>query len=218
MKRCLAIAIIGMFSSLMYSQRICENTKELVTLANNVNVYVYQEIGNKHAYYYVPVEVQISTKNGKPEYSFLEYGKGTSEGAIFHCLLTWGLTKKQQSNLTNYLQKKYGEQVKVLGSVYLENVNNELFISTTKPLGKILKSSLKSKGTLPTMSGNKMAISFKLTKEEANQVKQAIENPSKFRGVYVGMNYYLTTYSCGFGVKKAKKATIQLKGKLDKWF
>lgn len=218
MKKNFVIIVLSLFNSLMYSQRICENTKELVSLSDNINVYVYQEVGNKQAFYYVPIEIQIANKKGKSEYSFLEYGKGTPSGAIFHCLLTWGLDKKQLRELRQYVQKKYGEQAQVLGGVHLEKVNNQLFISSTKPLGRILRNSLKSKGTLPTMSGSKMAISFKLNKEEARLVKQAIKKPEKFRGVNFKMNYYLTIYTCGFGVKTAKRTSIQLQGKLNKWF
>lgn len=209
---------MSFFTSHVYSQRICENTKELVKLSENTQVYIYQEIGNKYAYYYLPVEIQLSKKKGKPTYSYLEYGKGTPNGAIFHCLFTWGLEKKQLRQLQQYVQKKYGEQAQVLGGVHLEKVNNQLIISDTKPLGNILKNSLKSKGTPPTMSGNQMAVSFKLSREDAKQVKEAIKNPTRFKGVYFELNYYLTTYTCGFGVKTASRKKVQLRGKLNKWF
>lgn len=218
MRRGIIILIMSLFSSLLYSQRICEKTRELVRLSGNTTVYLYQEVSNKQGFYYVPAEVQLLKKNGKPAYSFLEYGKGTPTGAILHCMLSWGLDKKQLNELKRYVQKKHGEQAKLLGGVHLESVNNDLIISTSKPLGAILKKSLKSKGSLPTMPSSKMAVSFRMNASDAKLVKQAIKNPSKFRGVQFRMKYHLITYNCRSGIKAAKKSSIQIEGKLTKWF
>lgn len=212
---------IMMFNS--YSQIICQETKEQITLANGNTIYVYQEKNTNESpiYYYVPTQINLSKNKGKPEYSFLEYknsGSTVADGAIFHLLISWGLTSKELSELRQSIKRRYGKNAALSGALYLDNKNSRISINTSTKIGQTLKNSLKSKGAPPTRSSGKMALSFKLKKQEVKIIKEAIKSSSKFNKTILKINYSFNASTCKGGLSIAKKNNLSIEGKLQNWF
>lgn len=212
----IAILIVHTYAS---AQRICASTKERVILHYNTAVDIYKERGSD-TYYYVPLHVQISTKNQKPQFSFQEYknnNNAPSEGAILHCLITWGLTKMQSLKLKQYIQHKFGADAVLAGAVNLEPLNSNIIFSKDK-VGKILSQALKSRGSLPTFSNSKMALSFHVPKKHVATIKQAIKNPYQFKNTSIEFRYIVKTFTCNSGISLTKTHTIKVTGQLQNWF
>lgn len=214
---CLIIAFSG------YSQIICQETKEKITLKNGNSVYVYQEknASNSPIYYYVPIQLNVSKSKEKPEYSFQEYKDsktGATGGAILHLLITWGLDSNERNELSQQIKKRHGNNARLSGAIYLDNKHSRVIITANTPLGQILNKSLKSKGAPPTLSSSKMALSFMLKKRDVEKVKNAIQSPSKFSKTVLKINYSFNTNTCKSSISLAKKNNINVVGQLQKWF
>lgn len=202
------------------AQQICENSKRQVTLSNGVKVYLFKErSGNR--IYYVPKSLQLSKNNGQPEFSYQEYtkpGSASPDGAILHFLLSWGFTKQQLGELATCATQHYGENASLGGALYLEADPSGLKISNKTEVGRILNASLQSKGSPPTTSGGKMALSFHIKKDGVKLTSEAFKKPAKLSGTTIAINYNYKTYTCGSGVNTAKNNTITLTGDMKKWF
>ena len=205
------------------AQVICKETKTLIQLRNGNTVHIYKERNSKNSpiYYYVPNQLKLVKKNGKPGYSFLDYKNAnntTTDGAIFHMLVTWGLNKKELQELKLKIKSKYGGKASLAGAVYLDNIRSRISFSTHTNVGKILSQSLKSKGAPPTHASGKMALSFRFKKHQVNIVKQALKTPSKLKGTNMSINYTYKTNTCKQGLSVAQNTSTVLKGKLQNWF
>ena len=206
-------------STNLFAQRICDNTKTNITLSDGIVVDVYRARGS-NLYYYVPKRLQISQKNGNPEYTFQEYRTSSGrapQGAIFHCLVTWGLTKTQQNELEKCIKEKFGKTAILAGGISLEAIDNQIRFSNT-PIGNILTTSLKSKGSLPTLSSSKIALSFRIKKSDVPTVKEALKQPHKFKSTTLNFQYRYKAYTCNSGYNPVIDNTITLIGKLKDWF
>ena len=206
-------------STTLFAQRICDNTKTNITLSDGIIVNVYKARGSD-LYYYVPKRFQISKKNGNPEYTFQEYKTSSDtspQGAILHCLITWGLTKTQHNELERCIKEKFGKTAILGGGISLEAIDNQIRFSNT-PLGNILNASLKSKGSLPTLSSSKMALSFRIKKSDVTTVREALKQSHKFKSTTLNFKYRYKAYTCNSGYNPVIDNTITLIGKLKDWF
>lgn len=214
---CLIIAINA------YAQIICQETKEKIALNSGNSVYVYQEKNTTDSptYYYVPTQLNLSESKGQPEYSLLEYknsGSVTPDGAILHMLITWGLNNKELSELRQCIKHLYGSSATLSGALYLNNEASGITINTNTKTGQILNSALQSKGVPPTLSNGKMALSFRLKKEEVKIIREAIKNKSGFSKTLLKINYSYNTNTCKGSISLAKKNELSLEGHLQNWF
>ncbi|MDO5981474.1 hypothetical protein [Flavivirga spongiicola] len=201
------------------SQRICDYTKEHVNLSNGVSVDIFKERGS-NTYYYVPNQLRLSTKKGKPEYSFQEYKeneKAAPSGAILHCLVTWGITTEQLNELRLYVKNKHGDKAVVAGAITMEPKSQEVEFSHTI-IGYILKHSLKSRGTLSTLSNSKTALSFHIKKSDVVVIRDAIKNPNKLKKTTITLHYKYNSYTCNSGVSQMYNNETKIIGQLQKWF
>lgn len=199
------------------AQRVCKESKMRVTLSNDFTVDVYKEKGSD-SFYYVPVSLQLSMRNKTPEYSFQEFKKNNvTEGAIFHCLVTWGITKRQKTELQQCITTRYGAKAILAGAIQLDATSQSIIFSNT-PIGKILKESLSSKGSIPTLSNSKMAMSFKIKKEHVATLKNALKTPYKLKNTTITLSYQFNIYNCKSAISTAAKNKIKVTGKLQNWF
>lgn len=203
------------------AQQICDNSKQEITLSNGAKVYLFQEKNNPNSIYFLPTALQLSENNDAPEFSYQEYtneGSPSPDGAIFHFLITWGLTKQQLEELAIRARECYGETALLAGALYLEAATSGLTINNQTAVGKILNASLKSKGSPPTTSSGKMALSFHVQKENVNVMSDAIKKPAKLSGTVISIDYNYKTYTCTGGIDTVKNNTITLIGNMKQWF
>lgn len=201
------------------SQRICDYTKEHVNLSHGISVNIFKERGSD-TYYYVPNQLQLSIKKGKPEYSFQEYKENdmaAPSGAILHCLVTWGITIEQLNELRGYVKSKHGKKAIVAGAITMEAKSQEIEFSHTI-MGYILKHSLKSRGTLSTLSNSKTALSFHIKENDVVTVREAIKNPYKFKKTTMTLHYKYHSYTCNSGISSMYENETKIVGQLQKWF
>ncbi|MDD7887313.1 hypothetical protein [Flavivirga sp. 57AJ16] len=211
--------MILLVSKKTISQRICDYTKEHVNLSHGISVDIFKERGSDN-YYYIPNQLQLSTKKGKPEYSFQEYKeneKAAPSGAILHCLVTWGITPEQLNELRLCVKNKHGEKALVAGAMTMEPKSQKIEFSNTI-IGYILKHSLKSRGTLSTFSNSKTALSFHIKESDVATVREAIKTPSKFKGTTITLHYKYNSYTCNSGVRPMYDNETKIVGQLQKWF
>lgn len=212
--------IVLLASVSVFAQRVCQHTKRLTTLSNNVNVFLFKEISSNRIYF-LPTILQLSENKGNPELSYQEYidqGSTSPDGAILHFLVTWGLNKRQFRELALQVKKLYGENASLGGALHLEAYQKDFKITNTTIIGRILNTSLKSKGNPPTTSSGKMAMSFHIKKENVNIITEAFTKPVELTGTFISIHYHYKTYICNKGINVAKYNTIKLIGNIKKWF
>lgn len=215
----ITLVVAVLLNTTAFSQRICHETKKSFTLKNNTTVDVYKERGS-NTFYYAPTTLKLSLRNNTPEYSFQEFKKNENaspDGAIFHCLVTWGITKSQTSELRQCIANKYGTEAILAGAIQLDAVSQDILFSNT-PIGTILQKSITSKGSLPTFSNSKMALSFRIKKEHVATLKNALKTPLKLKHTSITLQYKFNTYKCNSAISSAVKNTIKVVGKLQNWF
>lgn len=135
-----------------------------------------------HAYRYLPANLTISRRgDGPPEFSFLPYRKDEGEeldGALMHVLLRWGLSPSQEAELQRALRHDIDSLGSVVGAAsvqaYGEGASWE--ITSRGAIGSILNRSLASAGNVPTVPGNKLAISFRFDGHDASRIAEALRS------------------------------------------
>ncbi len=142
-----------------------------------------------HTWHYLPVNLRISAKAGNPEFSFLSYDTdddGEVDGAIMHLLITWGLTLQQSEEAEKYLRKNRDSLVYITGSIPLRSSgqDNSFTITGKNPLVEVLIKSLKSRGSAPLSPGEKIALSFMFSAQDARQMETALKDTEKLKGIY----------------------------------
>jgi hypothetical protein len=204
-----------------FSQLICEDSKQTITLSDHTIVYAYTSKYNAKLVYYVPTEFRISTKQGIPEFLFQKFkhkGSKTLDGAIMHLYLTWGLSVAHLKELKTKVKILFGEDVRVGGALDLKSLSDVIKFNTNNPIGRILKNALTSKGFPPNTGSSKMALSFKIKKEHVKQVDFAFKNSSKLKNVTLSLSYEFNTVTCSKSYAKQKKNTLVITGYFQKWF
>ena len=142
-----------------------------------VIIVMEKESGKRRAYY-LPANLRISTnKSNKKEISLIKYKKDNEQSAIFHMLLTWGLTKYQLTDLQQCIKERYKEVVQLYGSYNLTS-SSGLNIYSKGAIGSILKRAAKHIYIVPLNPGLNMALSAKLSDAETTVVERYLKHQS----------------------------------------
>jgi hypothetical protein len=179
------------------SQRLIPESRIQLTLSDSTSVILYCGVTAdrvNNACYYLPVNLRISERSGKPEFSFLAYdsdGDGRNDGAIMHLLLTWGLSADQESETQTLLRSKVDSLYYLAGSFLPASDKQDIAfdIESDNPLGEVLKQSLRSRGNPPLAPGEKMALSFMFSMENTEKMEKALNNPEKLEGISFVLSY-----------------------------
>ncbi|MEM9687494.1 MAG: hypothetical protein AAF934_11320, partial [Bacteroidota bacterium] len=199
----------------LQAQQVCESSRQQITLSDSLKLILFKEVSGNQIFF-VPTTLQLSRANGKPEYSYQEYTNPDStspDGAIFHILLHWGLTKQQRKELLIRAKELYGDKALLGGALQLESIA-DLRISNKSRIGKILNTSLQSKGHPPTTSGGKIALSFHIGKNDVQFISEAFKKPTKMVETSFRLTYNYKTYHHGSRISQSN--TITLRGNLKK--
>ena len=158
-------------------------------------------------YYYLPTNLRLAKKDdGTPEFIFVKYTTdekadvGGTQGALLHFLMTWGLTKKQEVELTSLLAKKlaglggkYSEVInpRVLGAATLNSgIEGETFriVSGTLSNDKFTPN-LATSGRAPLLPDGKMAVAAIMEKNGAQLLAATFEKGSSITDVSVTVRF-----------------------------
>lgn len=137
-------------------------------------------------YNYMPVNFRISGDN-EEKYTLMFFDENDdkiTDGAIMHLVLTWGLTATQQQEAEEQLQQHRDSTAFIMGSVQLTKAADDFEISNDTELGKILNESLTRSSTVPTIPGNKMAMSFSINQANAEKLKALIQDEKELRNTF----------------------------------
>ena len=152
------------------------------------------------SWYYLPSEPRLSYKAGKPEATFMKFitdkaeGKDSAEGGIFHLMVTYGITKKEEKELQGLLEKAVpGAQLK--GMVDLIPAKSDNFIVTSGIMSDegFAPKGVLSSGRAPTMPGGKAAIAGRLSNLGAQLMETTFGNSTADMSVTFAYDYIVKT-------------------------
>lgn len=181
------------------SQQLIPGSRKEWILPDCTRVVVYKaetpgDVNN--ACYYLPANLRISEKNGKPEFSFMSWDSdddGHIDGAIMHLLLTWGLTEVQEARTLGLMRQKGDSLLYLAGAPMMSaRQGNVAFkIVSDTQTGDVLNQSLRSQGSPPLSPGEKMALSFFFSPENAALMEDALLHTEKLKGIKFQLSFLL---------------------------
>ena len=152
-------------------------------------------------WYYIPMEPRLSYKAGKPEATFMKFitdeaeGKNSAEGGIFHLMVTYGLTKKEEKELRGLLEKAV-PGAKLKGAVDLQPAKSgDNFIVTSGILSDegFAPKGVLSSGRAPSMVGGKAAVAGRLSGLGAQLMETTFKNSTADMSVTFAYDYIVKT-------------------------
>jgi hypothetical protein len=153
------------------------------------------------AWYYLPSEPRVSIKNNIPEATFVKFitdetgDAGGTDGGLFHLMVTYGLTKEEETELREALQEAIPGAV-LKGMVDLEpSKATENFIVTSGTLSDegFAPSGVLTSGRAPSFPGAKAAIAGRLSSLGAQLMEKTFENPTSDLSVTFAYDYIVKT-------------------------
>lgn len=152
-------------------------------------------------WYYLPAEPRVSFKDNIPEATFVKFitdetaDAGGAEGGLFHLMVTYGLTKEEETELQAALKQAVPGAV-LKGMVDLEpSKSTENFIVTSGTLSDkgFAPSGVLSSGRAPSFPGSKAAIAGRLSSLGAQLLETTFENPTSDLSVTFAYDYIVKT-------------------------
>ena len=157
-------------------------------------------------YYYLPVNLRLSTKQDgtTPEFLFLKFTteKGDAEGALMHFLMEWGLTPEQEAEAQTKLADKLKElastnpkyravqKPKLMGPAMLRSDTQESFRIISATLAdKTFAPSVVTSGRAPLMPGSKIAVATRLDKNGAQLLAATFEKNRSITDVSLDLHF-----------------------------
>jgi hypothetical protein len=159
-----------------YAQNLDDDSRTEVILSDGTPVVLYRAHSTEgsNIYYYLPVNMHLSVRDGRPEISFLLYDEDGNRGAILHFLLTWGLSVSQVKEANELLNLRLKDTVIVAGSVLVDAAPVSFVITGNDRLVKIMNGAISQNSQVPLIPGTKLAASFRFPGEEADYISNMI--------------------------------------------
>ena len=201
----------------IHAQLLLENSKQTLVLKNGVKLNCYKShstnVNTNDSYYYLPTNIHFSiTKTGDKSYSLIVYKDNNREikGGIMHWLVTWGLTNKQKEEAQLLLKSKVGGKAKLMGAVLSEKDNSkqDFEIRGTNELSKVLNRSMVNRGNVPLIPNSKIAIAFKFSKEDAQNIDDFFVNYNEKKATQISMQF-VVSFKKSNGIIYKKNISIQ---------
>jgi len=195
------LILLGIWASSQVGAQVVDNENKInVVLSDGTSVTLYGAASTlsdekTKEYYYMPTNLRLSQKaDGTPMFLFLKYttedprGDETS-GAILHLLMEYGLTKKQERELSGILQGRYrGAVLKGVCDVEPAEENSIQIISATLN-NKDRVRTLVHSGRAPRFPGNKIAVAAELDKNAAQLIDATFQNSSSITDLSITLSY-----------------------------
>jgi len=171
----------------------------IIKLPDSSEVQLYKKIDGfdefSQEYYYLPTHLRFSTsKNKEPEFSLLMYEGENKKGGILHFLVSWGLTK-QELEAVDIALKNIKREARLMGAVIpdLDEEHTQLQITGSSSLVSILNNSVTRIGKTTVFPNSKLACSFSLNEEGAQELNKAIqENSESLKETFFVMNFLIS--------------------------
>jgi len=211
MKLALYILILMPFGTTC--QTLVEGSMLRVTPADGAEVTLYSAHDCEHCYYYLPSCLRISTKNdkGTPEASFVTWKDDETSkttGGILHFLVEWGLKAEQEKDAQRVLRSVRDSIGVIMGPVTVYADDSSTVIDGNDKLSGILIASLKNTPSVPSTPGAKMALSFRFTDKEIEDLLFYVHHPEKTKtDLKVSYSYTVQTTS---GALQTHTTTLRL--------
>jgi len=171
----LILLIAPMF---LLGQSALTSNKQTIQLERETSVDVFNKDDCIECFYYLPTNLNVSFKDGEPEVSLVKWEEenGLEAGAILHFLISWGITRQQENQLSHALKLTLDRNATVLGSLSVEPVTTHDYFFGSSDIVKLLNERLTATPPLATTPGSKMAFSFRFYGNDLDILNDFIEN------------------------------------------
>jgi hypothetical protein len=165
-------------------------------------------------WYYLPTVPKLSFSDGRPEATFVKFitdeeeGPDAAAGGIFHLMMSYGLTKAEESELQTLLEESVPGAT-LRGMVELTpSGTGENFIVTSGTLQdqQFAPTGVLTSGRAPSYPGSKAALAGRLSPIGAQLLASTFENPTADLSVTFAYDY----------VAKTKAFTAEVRINLDR--
>ena len=175
-------AVVFLITVSGYSQNLIDDSRTDIILSDSTPVtlfraHSFEEPSN--IYYYLPVNLHVASRDGKPELSLLLFEEEGVRGAILHFLLTWGLSAAQEKEITNILSRGPDDSVFIAGPVLVEAAPVSFQITGDDPLVSMMNKRLAQNSHAPVIPGMKMAASYRFSGEEVDYIGEILKASGK---------------------------------------
>lgn len=177
-----------------------------------------------HTYYYLPVNLRLSTRaEGTPEFNFMTYTTGDGAeiaGAILNFLMVWGLTPEQEKETEQNLRAKRDSLAVLAGVVSLEIPDDSpsFEVYGDSELARILRTRWSREPVAPVFPNTKLALSYRLTADEAKVFQDAIDKPALLKEVGFQLNFKIRGGNKEFAYNLIKGDSYSIKTNLRDMF
>lgn len=154
------------FLALTVNDRILDlQSERVISLKDGTRVTILNTLDSPNDYYYLPMDIQVSRKDGVPEISLMIYRNSEDEitGGILHVLMTWGLTQSQETEVQSLITQNLDSLGSLKGPGDIVFEPNELQFAGEGVYSKGLERSSSASIRVPTLSIHKTAASFNLS-------------------------------------------------------
>ena len=196
------------FQQKMNAQVLDSENKLTITLQDGTQVILYGKAislsdRKSKEYYYLPTEPRLSKKkDGTPQFMFLKYmtdeteQQGGISGALLHMLMEWGLTPKQQTEVSQILKNgdqgaPEGSELKGAADVVPDGDQSFRIISAVLSDGTLAPKVITS-SKAPTLPGSKIAVATKLDKNGAQLLAATFEKGHSITDLSVELGFKYT--------------------------
>jgi hypothetical protein len=165
-----------------YSQNLIDDSRTDIVLSDGTPVTLFKAHSFEEPsslYYYLPVNLHVASRDGNPEISLLLFDEQGDRGAILHFLLTWGLSDRQEKEISDILSMKTDDTVFIAGPLLVEAAPVSFRITGDDPLVEIMNEGLTQNSHAPIIPGMKLAASFRFSGEQVDYINEAIGEPGK---------------------------------------
>jgi hypothetical protein len=125
------------------------------------------------------VNLHVASSDGNPEISLLLFDEQGDRGAILHFLLTWGLSDRQEKEISDILSMKTEDTVFIAGPLLVESAPVSFRITGDDPLVAIMNEGLTLNSHAPIIPGMKLAASFRFSGEQVDYISEALGEHGK---------------------------------------
>jgi hypothetical protein len=202
------------------AQNLDDESRTEVILSGGTHIVLYKahSTDRSNIFYYLPVNMHLAIRDGRPEISFLQYNEDGNRGAILHFLLTWGLSDSMEREANNLLNLRLKDTVIVAGPVLVDAAPVSFLITGNDTVVSIMNNAISQNSRAPVFPGSKLAASFRFRPEDSDYLTGIIRNHEKTIDGKIQMIFNFRTMVRQGYITKAEDHEWKLSMNLDTIF
>jgi hypothetical protein len=220
MNKLIYIFILLHLAPILHAQSLDESTRKDIQLPDGIRITVFASAGDIGKYYYIPSTLQLAGTDSRPEISLLTYRHGDNgpfEGGLLHFLMQWGLTPEQEQMASESL-KQLDSTAVLAGPAEISFAEKDILdILPGNPIGDLLRRSATAPIRVPALAIHKTAASFRLAKEDAATLLEAIGRPQQLKDTRFACRYYYTVTRRKDGIRTTEKREGRMEALFAQW-